>query len=119
MARCDRVGNELNSIMPKQQIGLPAISISELKAVVNLILDHIVHDLKIERLQLDEDFYWDITDKKGLYDVAKESPNLDIGSLADDWDFLVKMDKDREQAVSLMLIHVAPLLRYVGEKVGR
>src|SRR5262249_1488681 len=106
--------------MPKQQTDttpLPTISISKLKAAVNLILDHMVDDLKIEHLQLDQDFYWHILDKEHLYSLRDEAPGLGIGSLADDWDFLVKMD--REQAISLMLTHVAPLLRYVGERIGR
>jgi hypothetical protein len=105
--------------MPKQKTGLPAIPIGELRAVVNLILDHIIHDLKIENVQLDEDYYWGMG-KEDLYAILNEKPDLTIGSLADDWDFLSKMDKDRRhEAVSLMLIHVAPLLRYVGEKVGQ
>lgn len=104
--------------MPEQKPNLPAIPIGELKAVVTLILDHIIDDLKIESVQLDEDYYWDLdTD---LYAILNEKPGLSIGSLADDWFFLDRMDKNsRQKAVSIMLMHVAPLLRYVGEKVGQ
>jgi hypothetical protein len=97
---------------------VPAVPIGDLKAVVNLILDHIVHDLKIEAVQIEEDFYWDV-DSKYLYDVQTTASDLSIGSLRDDWEFLTKMGNDRRDAVSLMLIHVAPLLRYIGEKVGQ
>jgi hypothetical protein len=94
------------------------VPVGELKAVVNLILDHIVHDLKVESIPIEENLYWDM-DIKYLYDVQNKAPELDIGSLVDDWDFLTKLGTDRRDAVSLMLIHVAPLLRYIGEKVGQ
>jgi hypothetical protein len=94
------------------------VPVGELKTIVNLILDHIVHDLKIETVSIEEDFYWDV-DSKGLYDVQTTASELDIGSLIDDWEFLAKVSEDHRQAVALMLIHAAPLLRYIGEKVGQ
>jgi hypothetical protein len=96
------------------------VPIGDLKAVVNLILDHIVHDLNIESVPIEEaqDFYWDL-EREHMYDVQNKPPVDGIGRLSDDWDFLTKMGKDRHKAAALMLIHIAPLLRYIGEKVGR
>jgi hypothetical protein len=97
---------------------VPVVSIGELKAVVNLILDHMIQDLKVDSVAIENEFYWDM-DRKYLYDVHNKTPVLDIGSLHDDWEFLAKMGSDRRDAARLMLVHVAPLLRYIGEKVGQ
>lgn len=95
------------------------VPLPRLKDLVNLILDHIIRDLGIESVEItpDEDFYWDM-DKRYLYNVQNKEPVLDIGRLADDWEFLSKMER-REEAVALMMIHAAPLLRYIGEKIGQ
>jgi len=96
------------------------VRLRSLKAAVDTIFEHLIDDLKIESVAIEpgENFYWDM-DKKSLYDVKNDKPEIDIGSLSDDWNFLSKVTLDRQQAVSLMLIHAAPLLRYVGEKVGK
>jgi hypothetical protein len=51
--------------------------------------------------------------------VDSTPSELDIGQLFDDLEFLLKTLDNEEQAVSLMFVHLAPLLRYVGEKVGQ
>ena len=94
-----------------------AINIADLRKIINLIFDHMEHDLCVTSVPIDEDYYWDIPSKE-LYNVQGDQPAPGIGQLYDDWDFLSRI-KDREQAVSLMLTHVAPLLRYVGEKIGQ
>jgi len=45
----------------------------------------------------------------------------EVGSLGDSWEFLLGMlDTDiKEDGPSSMLMHAAPLLRYMGEKIGR
>jgi hypothetical protein len=91
-----------------------------LKKVVDAIFDHIGNDLKIEKLPLreDQDFYWEVP-SDSLYAVKGAQPQLDVGRLRDDWEFLESITKDKSQAVALMLTHVAPLLRHIGEKVGQ
>jgi hypothetical protein len=83
-----------------------------------LIFDHISNDLKVEKLAIkgDQDFYWDVPTGE-LYAVKKAQPQLDVGRLSDDWDFLKAILNDGR--VSLMLIHVAPLLRYIGQEIGQ
>ena len=96
-----------------------AIKIEDLRRVINAILDHIKDDLEIEECQLAENFYWDLAGDS-LYVVDKDAETPSIGSLQDDWDFLRPLlSQDRTQAVSLMLVHVAPLLRYLGHKIGQ
>jgi len=99
---------------------LPVIQIEHLREVLSMILDHIIHDLKVEAvpIQASQDFYWDM-DQSDLYNVRNVKPVLDLGRLSDDWGFLANMSSDRGEAVALMLIHAAPLLRYIGEKIAK
>jgi hypothetical protein len=95
------------------------IDIRQLREIINHILDHVIDDLRIEKLAIDEkqDFYWDISDRH-VYCVEKRPSELDVGRLTDDWEFLCPLSKDRSQAVPLMLTHVVPILKFIGEKVG-
>jgi hypothetical protein len=94
------------------------IKIAELRLVMNRIFDHIEHDLDIVSLELDEDSYWDVADVE-RYDFSKSPEGFGHGQLQDDWGFLSSIVDDKDQAVSLMLIHAAPLLRRIGEQVGQ
>jgi hypothetical protein len=96
------------------------LDIRELKRAVDAIFDHILNDVKVEALTIkdDRDFYWAIPSDK-LFAVKDAPPELDVGRLADDWEFLKSVCDDKEQAVALMLIHVAPLLRQIGEEIGK
>ena len=93
------------------------IDIEKLRAITNLIFDHITHDLKVKKIELKQDYYWDI-ETEHLYDMTKKPIELTAGQLYDDWEFLKKID-NREEAVALMFIHLAPLLKYVGEDIGQ
>jgi hypothetical protein len=92
------------------------IQLSELRLVLNRILDHIEHDLGKARVRLDQDDYWDVADEE-RYDFTKSPQNFEHGQLGDDWEFLSAILKDKDQAVALMLMHAAPLLRCIGEQV--
>jgi hypothetical protein len=92
------------------------IKISDLRIVINLIFNHIEHDLKKENIFLEEDDYWDIIIHE-RYDFRKIPENFEHGQLSDDWHFLSSILNDKDQALDLMLMHVAPLLRYISDKV--
>lgn len=94
------------------------IKVEELQSIINSILAHIRDDLGISEVELTEDCYWEIPEK-ALYSVDQDQRELVVGSLFDDLEFLTPLLTDRDQAVSLMLLHVAPLLRYIGTKVGQ
>ena len=94
------------------------IKIEELKSILDLILTHITDDLGIKNIELTEDCYWELPEKS-LYSMDYDQREIIVGSLFDDAEFLVPILADRSQAVSLMLLHVAPLLRYMGAKVGQ
>lgn len=93
------------------------IDIEKLRTITDLIFDHIVNDLKVKKIELSQDYYWSIETEQ-LYDMSKDPTELTAGQLYDDWDFLTKIE-NRDEAVALMFIHLAPLLRYIGEEVGQ
>lgn len=94
------------------------IKVSDLRLVIDRILDHIERDLGRSTVTLRQDSYWDVADEE-RYDFTKTPKSFEHGQLHDDWQFLASILKDKDQAVSLMLIHVAPLLRCLGEEVGQ
>ena len=95
------------------------ISLKSVKNAVNAILDHLIEDLGLERVKIEngEDFYWDCP-APGIYDSSKK-PELDNGRLSDDVDFLKLIERGQNADVSYNLVHIAPLLRYIAEKVKR
>lgn len=96
-----------------------SIKLEELRQVINTIFDHIKEDLNLEDCPLTENYYWDISEDS-LYAAGKDMGSPSVGSLQDDWEFLSPLlSQDRNQAIPLMLIHVAPLLRYLGQKIGQ
>jgi hypothetical protein len=97
----------------------PVVNISVLRRIVNELLEH-VETMNGPELELDQDYYWDIGSDV-IYDFTTTVSKVDlVGSLGDSWEFLANMRETniRRDGPSLMLTHVAPLLRYIGEKVG-
>lgn len=118
--------------LPTKTVGLKAaaqsinnkphneIDLFELKRIIDEIFAHLINDAGVRKLDLpkDEGFYWEVpTDR--LYAVQQGQPKLDVGRLSDDWEFLSAILKDKRQAVGFMLVHLAPILRYIGEQKGR
>lgn len=96
------------------------VDLQNLKKIVDAILDRMINKLKVNEVTIEkeQDLYWDVP-SEGLFLVIEDQPKLVIGSLSDDWEFLQCILEDSDGGVSLMLIHVAPLLRYIGEKIGQ
>jgi hypothetical protein len=96
------------------------LDLCDLKRVIDTIFEHIRNDLKIDKLTIrdDQDFYWDVP-SNDLYSVKETQPQLEVGRLVDDLEFLQAILKDKDQAVALMLIHAAPLLRHIGQEIGQ
>jgi hypothetical protein len=97
----------------------PTIRIAELRRIIDALLVH-AEKTRGPELRLNHDYYWDISNPE-LYDTAK-SPEVvkEVGSLGDDWEFLHNISqKDIEsEGPYQMLIHVAPLLRYLADTPG-
>lgn len=93
------------------------INIPELGRILNELLVH-VERVAGPNVSIDSDPYWDLPSPE-IWDVSKGIRTVDqVGSLGDDVHFLQSMEAIVEDGPSLNLIHAAPLLRYIGEKVG-
>jgi hypothetical protein len=93
------------------------INVPELRRIINDLLTH-VEKVAGPNISIDDDHYWDLPSPE-MWDISKEIPKVDlVGSLTDDLHFLRVMTDTVKVGPSLNLIHAAPLLRYIGEKVG-
>ena len=92
------------------------INLKVLKFAVNAILDHLVEDLGIENVAIEDenDSYWDCPYPE-MHDVSMQPSDLTIGQLSDDFDFVKLVRRGQSADVSYNLVHIAPLLRYFGE----
>jgi hypothetical protein len=91
------------------------IQIDTLRKVINGIFDFVEKDLAISEVKLREDNYWTVLDDKAFDGV--QPTELGVGSLWDDWEFLLSSAKDKNQQLPIMLIHVAPILQALSRAV--
>jgi hypothetical protein len=96
------------------------IDLQALHHAISAVLEHLIEDVGIETIEIDRntDFYWHCPAPE-LYDMSKQPDGLDIGRLSDDVDFLHLIRRGQSGDVSYNLVHVAPLLRYLAEKIKR
>lgn len=92
------------------------IDIAELKQVIDRLFDHITETRGVKSCEFDKDNYWNIPSQE-VYEID-DPKELDIGSLSDDWEFLSKLLQPESQPVAYQLTQLAPLLRYLGERLG-
>jgi hypothetical protein len=67
-------------------------------------------------VDLTKNFYWSIDDES-LFATAEKPKELDVGSLVDDWEFVLSASKHPDRALPANLVHVAPLLRALAMAV--
>lgn len=101
-------------------MGKVEIDLNSLKTAVNAVLDHLVDDLAIRKVEIESsnDMYWHCPASE-LFDMSKKPVGLDIGRLSDDLDSVNLIQRGQSGDVSHNLVHVAPLLRYLGEKIKK
>lgn len=93
------------------------IDLVQLREIVNRLLDHAIETRGVKRCELKDNYYWSVPESS-LYDVDNKPPQLEVGSLIDDWKFVLSvLDKDKSP-VAYQLTEVAPLLQYVGKVLG-
>lgn len=90
------------------------INIQELKKATQSLFSYL-DEHKIKELEVDEDYYWIITDDE-LYKIDKEPSKHTIGQLSEDWDFLMKMTKD-QYICGPGFIWLSRIFRVLGEKI--
>jgi hypothetical protein len=91
-----------------------------LKNAVNAVLDHLIEDLGYEKIEIEKssDFYWHCPASE-IHDMSKKPVGLDVGRLADDVDFVKLIERGQSGDASYTLVHIAPLLRFIGETIKR
>ena len=96
------------------------IDIRAVKAAVNAVLDHLLEDIGLERVAIEpgEDFYWLCSDSQPDGTSQPRRP-AESGRLSDDAGFVSLVRRGEGADVSYNLVHIAPLLHYIGEKVKR
>jgi hypothetical protein len=99
-------------------MGYAEIDLKHLKRAVNTVFDHLIEDLQVERVAIEEreDFYWSCSPSE-RYDSSKKPSEWWAGQLSDDLDFTKLIQRGQNGDISYNLVHGAPLLRYVAEKV--
>ena len=93
------------------------LNLVELRAATNRILDHIIEDQGVTTLDRESVFYWAVS-ADDRYDMSKDPPGIDVGSLKDDWEFSSSILKGDSKPLALQLSELAPLLQCVGEILG-
>lgn len=92
------------------------IDLSELKQTIDRLFNHIMDTRGVKFFEFEKENYWNIP-SRDVYEF-EEPKELDIGNLSDDWEFLSKLLQSENQPVAYQLTQVAPLLRYIGERIG-
>lgn len=95
------------------------IELQQLRDVVNRLFDHIITNRKVSKVELGANFHWNIMEENGLYNMEKEPTEITVGSLEDDWEFVSGLLKEDTDPVAYQLTEVAPLLRRLGEVLGK
>jgi len=62
-----------------------------------------------------QDYYWHVPADE-LNDMDNKPQKLNVGRLSDDWEFLRPLIEHEEQVFSLMMVHLAPILRFLAER---
>ena len=96
------------------------IDLKHLKIAVNAILDHLIEDLSLAKVAIEEpeDFYWSCPPRE-RHDTSKKPSEWWTGRLSDDVSFVELIQRGQNGDIAYNLVHVAPLLRYVGEKIKK
>lgn len=92
------------------------IDLAELKQIIDRLFNHIMETREVKSFAFEKEYYWNIP-SRDVYEF-EEPKELDIGNLSDDWEFLSKLLRPENQPVAYQFTQLAPLLRYLGERLG-
>jgi hypothetical protein len=101
-------------------MGYAKIDVKALQDAVNAILDHLIDDLGLDKIHIEQssDHYWHCPASE-VHDMSKTPVGLDVGRLSDDVEFVGLIKRGQSGDASYNLVHVAPLLRYIAEKIKK
>jgi hypothetical protein len=102
-------------------IAMKEIQICDLRKIINMIIDTIEFDDNLKSVVIDDDrdFYYQI-DNERSFDVSRELgvDEIEIGRISDDYEFLLSILQDENQALPIMLEHVAPILYFLALRIS-
>lgn len=93
-----------------------SVDIEALRSVTNRIFDFIEKDLGVATVDLPHEYYWSVADD-GAHSMDQPPKVLGVGSLSDDLSFVMAAHKDPRQAIPLVLMHIAPVLKALSTAV--
>jgi hypothetical protein len=90
-------------------MGVKRVEVAVLRSVCDQIFRFITDDLKVTSVDLDGHLYWTLPNE-ARFDMTRTPMVEHVGDMADDYDFVKAAAQDPDQAVPLLLEHIAPLL---------
>jgi hypothetical protein len=94
------------------------IDLVELKAVIDRLLDHVIETRGVRTVALEDRYDWEVP-APARYRTEVDPGALDVGNLADDWEFVSRLLREENQPVAYQLTELAPLLAYIGEALAK
>lgn len=91
------------------------IKVSELRSVVNLLLDYVEQQTD-GTVDIEPDAYWFVS-KDSVYDPYAEFPELTMGQLSDDWQSLKNILEKKDDPVGYAVVWASTLLRAIGDQL--
>lgn len=92
-----------------------AIGLKELQGAINRILDDLVAR-GVESIPIEHGYYWNVLDDKFVMDSVPT--DLGVGDLNADLDYVRSSLESEDAPPALLLVGLASLLSYVGERAG-
>ncbi|MFH1197427.1 MAG: hypothetical protein V1720_17135 [bacterium] len=91
------------------------IEVNEINEIFRLIMEKFKKD-NIISIELEEDLYWLINTDN--WDVNIEKPELEVGSIKEDWEYLLKCKNNNEIFSYIEFDRMATILRAISERIA-
>ncbi|NGX30565.1 MAG: hypothetical protein KR126chlam4_01405 [Candidatus Anoxychlamydiales bacterium] len=91
------------------------IDINELEKITKKLFSHLKKE-GISNFIIDKDFYWNIAEKE-RYNPYQNPSNFNLGQLFDDWDNLLKINKNKSEPISYAFVWLSSILKWMGENI--
>jgi hypothetical protein len=93
------------------------IEINQLKNLSEIIFRKI-EDLGFEEVSIDVDLYWNVS-FEDAYNLSVEHPDIVVGSLIDDWEWLRKVLNKKNPATTVDLERLGSVIEVLGRQLYR
>jgi hypothetical protein len=91
------------------------IPIHQLKAVSTKLFGYLEAQGN-DSVSIDEDYYWEVSDEDRY--VVEKTPELVVGQLSEDWEFLQKLLEPDREPLSYHFVWMGKLCAAIGESIG-